>query len=107
MQCVWRPSPGRIRGSIVTLHLKNITLPIEDEALEKTPSPPQIEFCSVTKMYGAVAAVKDLSLAVRRGEFLTILGPSGSGKTTALMLLAGFVAPTEGDILIAGKSVGS
>ncbi|MER9178602.1 ABC transporter ATP-binding protein [Mesorhizobium sp. M0955] len=56
-------------------------------------------------MYGAVAAVKDMSLTVRRGEFLTILGPSGSGKTTALMLLAGFVVPTEGDILIAGKSV--
>ncbi|MER9262754.1 ABC transporter ATP-binding protein [Mesorhizobium sp. M0619] len=56
-------------------------------------------------MYGAVAAVKDLSMAVRRGEFLTILGPSGSGKTTVLMLLAGFAAPTNGDILIAGKSV--
>ncbi|TIW19533.1 MAG: ABC transporter ATP-binding protein, partial [Mesorhizobium sp.] len=56
-------------------------------------------------MYGRVAAVKDLSLTVRRGEFLTILGPSGSGKTTALMLLAGFVAPNEGDILIAGNSV--
>lgn len=92
----------------MTLHLKDITLPIfEDEALEKSLSPAQIEFCRVTKMYGAIAAVKDLSLAVRRGEFLTILGPSGSGKTTALMLLAGFVAPTEGDILIAGKSVGS
>ncbi|MER9237059.1 ABC transporter ATP-binding protein [Mesorhizobium sp. M0622] len=90
----------------MTLHLKNITLPIaEDEALEKNPVPAQIEFRSVTKMYGAVGAVKDLSLTVHRGEFLTILGPSGSGKTTALMLLAGFVAPTEGDILIAGKSV--
>ncbi|MFQ3458346.1 ABC transporter ATP-binding protein, partial [Bradyrhizobium sp. UFLA01-814] len=54
---------------------------------------------------GPVAAVRDLSLAVRRGEFLTILGPSGSGKTTTLMLLAGFEAPTQGDILIAGKSV--
>ncbi|MER8804829.1 ABC transporter ATP-binding protein [Mesorhizobium sp. M0998] len=56
-------------------------------------------------MYGAVVAVKDLSLSVRRGEFLTILGPSGSGKTTALMLLAGFEAPSKGDILISGKSV--
>ncbi|WP_205625841.1 ABC transporter ATP-binding protein [Ensifer aridi] len=56
-------------------------------------------------MYGAVTAVRDLSLTVGRGEFVTILGPSGSGKTTALMLLAGFVAPTQGDVLIAGKSV--
>ncbi|WP_287201829.1 ABC transporter ATP-binding protein [Mesorhizobium sp.] len=56
-------------------------------------------------MYGKVPAVRDLSLTVRRGEFLTILGPSGSGKTTTLMLLAGFEAPSAGDILIAGQSV--
>ncbi|WP_183258059.1 ABC transporter ATP-binding protein [Bradyrhizobium sp. CIR48] len=56
-------------------------------------------------MYGAVAALEEFSLTIRRGEFLTILGPSGSGKTTALMLLAGFVAPSKGDILIAGESV--
>ncbi|MER9567212.1 ABC transporter ATP-binding protein [Mesorhizobium sp. M0571] len=56
-------------------------------------------------MYGKVTAVRDLSLSVRRGEFLTVLGPSGSGKTTALMLLAGFEAPTRGDVLIAGQSV--
>ncbi|WP_246094030.1 MULTISPECIES: ABC transporter ATP-binding protein [Mesorhizobium] len=56
-------------------------------------------------MYGQVTAVQDLSLTVRQGEFLTILGPSGSGKTTALMLLAGFVAASKGDILIAGNSV--
>ncbi|MQW01937.1 ATP-binding cassette domain-containing protein [Sinorhizobium medicae] len=80
-------------------------LPSEDKVLEKSPVPIEIEFCNVTKMYGAVAAVKDISLSVSRGEFLTILGPSGSGKTTALMLLAGFTAPSRGDILIAGKSV--
>ncbi|TIP02022.1 MAG: ABC transporter ATP-binding protein [Mesorhizobium sp.] len=95
----------------MTLHLKSTSLPIaedaEDEALEKNRVPAQIEFRRITKMYGAVAAVKDLSLVVHRGEFFTILGPSGSGKTTALMLLAGFVAPTEGDILIGGNSVGA
>ncbi|MCK1547472.1 ABC transporter ATP-binding protein [Bradyrhizobium sp. 177] len=73
--------------------------------MEKSFVSAQIEFRSVTKLYGAIAAVKELSLTVHRGEFLTILGPSGSGKTTALMLLAGFVAPSEGDILIARKSV--
>ncbi|OAF16547.1 ABC transporter ATP-binding protein [Bradyrhizobium centrolobii] len=56
-------------------------------------------------MYGRTAALRDFSLTVRRGEFLTILGPSGSGKTTALMILAGFEAPSSGDILIAQKSV--
>lgn len=77
----------------------------EDERLKDKLTPVQIEFCNVTKLYGQVAAVRDLSLTVRRGEFLTILGPSGSGKTTTLMLLAGFEAPNEGDIRIAGNSV--
>ncbi|MCK1624096.1 ABC transporter ATP-binding protein [Bradyrhizobium sp. 160] len=76
-----------------------------NEAKEKDVALAQIEFRNVTKNYGSVAAVKDLSLSVSRGEFLTILGPSGSGKTTTLMLLAGFQAPSQGDIFIAGKSV--
>lgn len=89
----------------MTVYVKNPVAIAKGEALGKDSGSAQIEFCSVTKMYGALAAVKDLSLTVRRGEFLTILGPSGSGKTTALMLLAGFVAPNKGDILISGKSV--
>ncbi|WP_456828375.1 ATP-binding cassette domain-containing protein [Bradyrhizobium sp. USDA 4518] len=52
-----------------------------------------------------VATIRDLSLTVQRAEFRTILGPSGSGKTTTLMLLAGFEAPRQGEILIAGRSV--
>ncbi|RMC62489.1 ABC transporter ATP-binding protein [Sinorhizobium meliloti] len=86
----------------------NVKLPIslaEADALKPNDVPAHVEFRNVTKMYGAVAAVRDLSLTVGRGEFVTILGPSGSGKTTALMLLAGFVAPTQGDILIGGNSV--
>lgn len=86
----------------MTVYVRSPLRIVEDRAL---PNPAQIEFCSVTKMYGPVAAVRDLSLTVHRGEFLTILGPSGSGKTTTLMLLAGFEAPNEGDIRIAGKSV--
>ncbi|MBM7487795.1 putative spermidine/putrescine transport system ATP-binding protein [Bradyrhizobium sp. USDA 3686] len=81
-------------------------MPISDvERVEMTSDSTQIEFRNVTKLYGQVAAVRSLSLSVRRGEFLTILGPSGSGKTTTLMLLVGFEAPNEGDIRIAGKSV--
>ncbi|MGE3701993.1 MAG: ABC transporter ATP-binding protein [Hyphomicrobiaceae bacterium] len=51
--------------------------------------------------------MRDLDLDVRSGEFLTLLGPSGSGKTTCLMMLAGFEAPTSGEIRILGKSVTS
>lgn len=52
----------------------------------------------VSKSYGAARALDNVSLTVARGEFLTLLGPSGSGKTTMLMSIAGFVAPTSGEI---------
>jgi spermidine/putrescine ABC transporter ATP-binding subunit len=60
------------------------------------------ELVGVVKRFGAVTAVDGVDLAVRRGEFLSLLGPSGCGKTTALRLLAGFEQPTEGSILIGG-----
>ncbi|UVO30452.1 ABC transporter ATP-binding protein [Bradyrhizobium arachidis] len=89
---------------MVSVHARKAIALSKDEAVDSVV-PAQIQFCNVTKSYGQIAAVKELSLSVRPGEFLTILGPSGSGKTTVLMLLAGFIAPTSGDILIAGKSV--
>ncbi|MDF0600200.1 ABC transporter ATP-binding protein [Psychromarinibacter sp. C21-152] len=65
-----------------------------------------VVFREVSKSYGADAlAVNRLDLAVRRGEFLTLLGPSGSGKTTALMMLAGFEQPTAGEIEIDGRRI--
>ena len=67
---------------------------------------PHVEFENIGKSYdGRVMAVQDFSLAVRRGEFLSLLGPSGSGKTTCLMMLAGFEMPTTGAIRISGRSV--
>ena len=60
---------------------------------------------NLTKRYGAVAAVRDVNLEVRPGEFLTLFGPSGSGKTTTLLMVAGFVFPDEGEIEIEGRSV--
>jgi putative spermidine/putrescine transport system ATP-binding protein len=54
----------------------------------------------VSKHYGPVRAVDDVSLTFGRGAFVTLLGPSGSGKTTLLMAIAGFVAPTSGRILL-------
>jgi spermidine/putrescine ABC transporter ATP-binding subunit len=57
------------------------------------------------KDYGRVGAVRDVSLDIAAGEFLTLLGPSGSGKTTTLMMIAGFETPTSGDISIDGTSV--
>ncbi|MBT3536431.1 MAG: ABC transporter ATP-binding protein, partial [Rhodospirillaceae bacterium] len=65
-----------------------------------------VEFIAVEKTYdGETNVVKDLSLTIHRGEFLTLLGPSGSGKTTTLMMLAGFEEPTAGEIHLHGKSL--
>lgn len=65
----------------------------------------QITLDKLTKFYGEVGAVQEISLTIQEGEFLTLLGPSGSGKTTTLMMIAGFVIPTSGDIQINGRSI--
>lgn len=65
-----------------------------------------LEFDGVQKTYDEKSlVVRDFSLTVRRGEFLTLLGPSGSGKTTVLMMLAGFETVTAGVISINGRSI--
>jgi putative spermidine/putrescine transport system ATP-binding protein len=61
---------------------------------------------NLTKTYGALAAVHDISLDVPVGAFVSLLGPSGSGKTTTLNLIAGFLTPDSGDILIDDRPVG-
>jgi len=60
-----------------------------------------VKFDKIDKSYdGKVLVVKDLNLDIAEGEFITMLGPSGSGKTTCLMMLAGFEAPTNGEIYL-------
>ena len=64
-----------------------------------------IRFENVTKRFGKVVAVDDVTLSIEEGEFFALLGPSGCGKTTLLRMLAGFETPTEGRILIDGEDV--
>jgi putative spermidine/putrescine transport system ATP-binding protein len=65
-----------------------------------------VEFDRVQKSYdGETLVVKDMNLAMPKGEFLTMLGPSGSGKTTCLMMLAGFETATHGEIRLAGRPI--
>ncbi len=64
-----------------------------------------VAFDGVTKSFGEVVAVDDVSLVVEAGEFFTFLGPSGSGKTTCLRMIAGFEQPTSGRVLLHGEDV--
>jgi len=66
---------------------------------------PAVEFNNVTKRFGDFVAVKNFSLTVEKGQFVTLLGSSGSGKSTSLMMLAGFMTPTGGHISIDGRDV--
>ncbi|GLV49227.1 hypothetical protein TJA_23290 [Thermus sp. LT1-2-5] len=64
-----------------------------------------VELIGVHKRYGRVVAVDGVNLAVREGEFFTLLGPSGCGKTTTLRLVAGFETPDQGEVRIAERNV--
>ncbi len=74
-------------------------------AMETTQHGYGIRFDRLTKYYGDKAAVEDVKLHVQPGEFVTILGPSGSGKTTLLMLIAGFVAPDHGHLMLGDRDI--
>jgi len=64
-----------------------------------------IKVKNVTKTYGNIEALKDVSLEVRSGEFISIVGPSGSGKTTLLNVIAGLLTPTQGEVTVDGVSL--
>jgi len=72
-----------------------------------TTSIPAVRFAHVSRHFGDVRAVDDVSLDILDGEFFTLLGPSGSGKTTCLRLIAGFDHPTTGRIELQGVEVSS
>lgn len=64
-----------------------------------------IEVKHVTKTYGSIEALNDVSLQVEDGDFISIVGPSGSGKTTFLNLVAGLLTPTSGETMVDGVSL--
>src|SRR5712675_2717414 len=66
-----------------------------------------VELRGLTKRYGALAVVDDVSLTIAHGSLVCLLGPSGCGKTTTLRLIAGFVEPTAGEIRVGEKVVSS
>jgi ABC-type nitrate/sulfonate/bicarbonate transport system ATPase subunit len=73
------------------------------------PNPPVVEFKNVTMRFGDFVAINDISFRIEdapgKGEFIAMVGPSGCGKSTVLNLLAGFLQPSEGEVLVRGKPV--
>ncbi len=64
-----------------------------------------VEIKNLTKSFGSVRAVEDVSLQIEEGEFMTMLGPSGCGKTTTLRMIGGFEYPDRGRVLLGGQDV--
>ncbi|MCQ2169169.1 MAG: polyamine ABC transporter ATP-binding protein [Bacteroidales bacterium] len=64
-----------------------------------------IDIRHLSKSFGDKKVLDDINFYIRRGEFITLLGPSGCGKTTTLRIIAGFVEPTEGQVLLDGKDI--
>jgi simple sugar transport system ATP-binding protein len=78
-------------------------VPGADPAL--LPDPPIIEARGISKRFGQVVALSDVSLALRRGEVLGVVGDNGAGKSTLMKCLSGLHPPSAGDILVEGRSV--
>ena len=64
-----------------------------------------LEFRGVSKRFGAIQAVDNVSLEIRKGEFFSLLGPSGCGKTTMLRIAAGFERPDGGRVFLDGADI--
>ena len=85
---------------------------LHEVELDSTPIPPvprveasSVELEGVSKAFGDVTALHEVTLDARPGEFLVLLGPSGCGKSTVLRLIAGLEAPTAGTIRIGGAAM--
>jgi branched-chain amino acid transport system ATP-binding protein len=70
------------------------------------PDAPMLEVAQLTKRFGGLVAVKDLSFSIRPGEILGLIGPNGSGKSTAMLTVMGVIAPSSGSIKLEGTEIG-
>ena len=79
---------------------------LNTDTAHHSPEVPHIAISGLSKVYesqsGAVAALRDISIAIAKGEFVTLLGPSGCGKTTLLRIIAGLDTPSAGEVKLGG-----
>ncbi len=95
----------RLRHPVVVSDGQQIGLTIADLSTRQSPTEVIFEAIDVSKHFGGLQAVRNVSLRVKRGEILGIIGPNGAGKTTLFNLLNGFIRPDTGRILLEGKEV--
>ena len=72
-----------------------------------SPTDAMIEADSLSKFYGELIAIQDISFRIPRGEIVAFLGPNGAGKSTTMKILTGYLAPSEGRAFIAGHDMGT
>src|SRR5258708_28588030 len=72
---------------------------------DTAPSTPVLELRNVSKRFGGLRAVRDVSFVINAGEILFVIGPNGAGKTTVFNLISGFLHPDEGSIVFQGKDI--
>jgi branched-chain amino acid transport system ATP-binding protein len=72
---------------------------------DRVPGPVEISIEAVSKQFGGVQAVADVSLEARRGEILSVIGPNGAGKTSLLNMVSGFYHPDRGSIRLDGEDI--
>jgi ABC-type Fe3+/spermidine/putrescine transport system ATPase subunit len=96
------PRAGRRHYTMHKNNVGTISEPATTGAAESSAAP-LLEIRNLAKSFGKTAVLRDISLQVAEGEFLTILGESGSGKTTLLRMISGFESASSGEILMGGE----
>ena len=88
--------------------MKNFTLKKQNDIIKKIKKRGGIfviEVKNITKKYGSVIAVDNISFKIEEGEIIGLLGPNGAGKSTTMNMITGYIEPTEGEILINGYDI--